>query len=160
MYENGKKHPINIELPSFKFIKFNKNGDKRPIFDIIKKILVVALFFFMFVFCISKYGQIIEAKEIDEDQFNGALTYIKGEVLDFYDSKNSPKNAGDSKSLTFDELINLKVIDKNKIKDLGNCDKTKSTVVVTKEKDNKYYITIHVECDGIIQEKEDIVEKL
>ncbi len=160
MYENGKKHPINIELPSFKFVKFNKNGDKRPILDIIRKILVVFLFFFIFIFCISKYGAVVTAKEIDEDQFNGALTYVEKEVLDYYNSKNSPKNAGDSKSLTFDELLNLKVIDSNKIKNLGNCDKQKSTVVVTKEKDKKYYITIHIECDGIIQEKEDIVKKL
>lgn len=161
MYENGNKHRLRIDLPSINFPKFNKNnGNKRTIFSVISKFLVVCVFFFIFIFCISKYGTVVTKKEINENEFNSNLTYVKEQMIKYYDKNNIPQKKGDNSSLSFEELIGKKIIDKTKIEDVDNCDLKESYVTLTKKRDNMYNLKIHIICNGTIEEKEDTLTKI
>ena len=60
MYENGNKHKLRVDLPSFDMFKSNRiKHDNSTLFTILSKFGVVCLFFFIFIFCISIFGKTI-----------------------------------------------------------------------------------------------------
>lgn len=161
MYENRNKRGLHIDLPSFNFPKINKstkNKNSHAFFSIVSKFGVICIFFFIFIFCISRFGKVI-AKEYDETKFNSNLTYIESEVLEFYGTGNIPQKINDSSSLTLEELIAQKIIDKKKIDNIDSCNIKNSYVNLTKKRDNLYTLKIHLDCDGIIEEQEKNITK-
>lgn len=166
MYENGNKHRIRIDLPSFNMPKINKKKNKskkkkdnKIIYSILPKFGLICLFFFLFIFCISRFGKVV-SKQYNENEFNTNLTYIKKEMLDFYGTGNIPQNIGDSSSLSLEELIDQNIIEKSKIENVDNCDLQNSYVTLTKVRDKTYTLKIYVNCDGIVEEKEDTLRNL
>lgn len=158
MYENGNKKRLRIDLPSFNMPNFN-NGKKKKIIGILTKLAVIFLFFFIFIFCISKFGKVTN-KEINEEEFNTNITYIEDEVIKYYNKNNTPQNKGDSTSLSLEELVDANIIDKNKIDNFITCDQKNSYASLTKTRDNMYSLKIYLNCDGIVQEKENIIKDL
>jgi hypothetical protein len=70
--------------------------------------------FFTFVFCISRFGKEVN-KEINENEFNSNITYIQKQVTKYYNKNNIPQKKGDSTSMSLEELVDEKIVDKNKI---------------------------------------------
>lgn len=170
MYDNGNRHRLHIDLPSFNISKSNKNRNNKnnknnkgksnfKIFSIISKFFIVCIFFFVFIFCISRFGKII-SKEYSENEFDSNLTYIKKEVLSYYNKNNIPQKNGDSSSFSLEELIEQKIINKDNIEDINNCDIKNSYVTLTKTRDKTYSLKIYINCNGIIEEKEDIIRNI
>ena len=150
MYENKNKRGLNIDLPSFNFPKFKRNKKARnTLLNIIAKLAIVCLFFFIFIICISKFGKIIDNKNNDVNNFNGSLTYVKNILLDYYDQNTLHKLNGDSISYTFDEMIDKRIIDKQYIKNNTNCDLTKSYAIITKTRDKFYNLKVSIVCNDI-----------
>ncbi len=152
MYENKNKRGINIDLPTFKLPKFNKknsNDSKKTIFNIIFKFAVICLFFFIFIFCFSKFGKSIKPVEHEEKDFNTNLTYIKSTLLDYYNINNLPKINGDSTSYTISELIDKEILVKSNINKNEECDLKSSYVVITKTKNSIYNLKISLLCNDI-----------
>ena len=89
MYENGNKRRINIDLPSFNMPSFN-GKNKKTLLNILSKLSLIAIFFFIFVFCISRFGKDFN-KEINEKNFNTNITYIETEVTKYYNKNNIPQ---------------------------------------------------------------------
>lgn len=162
MYENGNKKRIRIDLPSIPMPHFNtsiKNKDKKTIFTILSKFMVVCIFFFLFIFCFSRFGKVF-AKEYDEKEFNSNITYIEKTVLSYYEVGNTPKKNGDASSLTLNDLIKEGIIDKNKIDNVDSCDFENSYVTLTKQRDKLYNLKISMNCNGIIEEKENTIKNI
>lgn len=150
MYENKNKRGLNIDLPSFNFPKFKRNKKARnTLLNIIAKLAIVCLFFFIFIICISKFGKTIDNKNNDVNNFNGSLTYVKNILLDYYDQNTLPKINGDSISYTFDEMIDKRIIDKQYIKNSTDCDLTKSYAIITKTRDKFYNLKVSIVCNDI-----------
>lgn len=150
MYENKNKRGLHIDLPSFNFPKFKRNKKTRnTLLNIIAKLSIVCLFFFIFIFCISKFGKPTTNKDYNINNFNGSLTYVKNTLLDYYDQDNLPKINGDSISYTFDEMIDKRIIDKQYIKNSTDCDLTKSYAIITKTRDKFYNLKVSIVCNDI-----------
>lgn len=156
MYENRNKRGLHIDLPSFNFPKFKRNKKARnTLLNIIAKLAIVCLFFFIFIICISRFGKDINSKDYNTNSFNPNLTYIKDTILKYYDNQNNlPKINGDSSSYTIDELTNKKIIKKSKIDNYQNCNLKKSYIVVTKTRDKMYDLKVALICNDIEEELE------
>lgn len=155
MYENKNKRGLHIDLPSFNFPKFKRNKNARNTFvTIVLKFAIVCLFFFIFIFCISKFGKSSTNKDYDVNNFNGSLTYVKNTLLDYYDNDNLPKINGDSISYTFDEMIEKRIIKKDNIKNNIDCNFKNSYAVITKTRDKMYDLKISLTCNEIEEELE------
>ncbi len=159
MYENGNKHRINIDFPSFNFPKFNKNKNSnkdksKSLFLIIVEFLIICIFFFVFIFCISRFStNVNNKKELEETEFNTNITYIKENIIKYYNVKNIPKNNGDSNSLSLNEIIEKEIISKDKIINYASCNKDDSYVTLTKKRDKIYTLKIHIVCDNVEEEE-------
>ena len=158
MYENGNKRRINIDLPSFNMPSFN-GKNKKTLLNILSKLSLIAIFFFIFVFCISRFGKEVN-KEINENEFNTNITYIQKQVTKYYNKNNIPQKKGDSTSMSLEELVDEKIVDKNKIDNFITCNQKNSYVSLTKTRDNMYSLKIYLNCDGIEEVKEDIIKDL
>ena len=175
MYENGNKNKFEFNMPSFnttnvyvkktstpkKKKRTNKNEERgfKISGSFIPKLLVVCLFFFIFIFCASRFGKVI-AKDHTFDDFNTSLTYVEKSAISYYKKTSLPKDAGSSKTMTFTELVNKGVIDKNKLTNEKDCDFDKSYVKLTKNKNGEYVLKVSIDCNGIIEEKEEIFKKI
>ena len=158
MYENGNKRRINIDLPSFNMPSFN-GKNKKTLLNILSKLSLIAIFFFIFVFCISRFGKEVN-KEINENEFNSNITYIQKQVTKYYNKNNIPQKKGDSTSMSLEELVDEKIVDKNKIDNFITCNQKNSYVSLTKTRDNMYSLKIYLNCDGIEEVKEDILKNI
>ena len=160
MYENGNKRKIRIDLPSFDMHKSRKMQHRNStLFTVLSKFGIICLFFFIFTFCFSKFGKVV-TKEYKESEFNTNITYIQKEILNYYEIGNIPQKNGDSSSLSLEELINNKIINKSKIDDIDKCDQKNSYVTLSKTRDNLYSLKIYLNCNGIIEEKEQTIKNL
>lgn len=160
MYDNGNKRKIRIDLPSFDMFKSTKTKrDKSTLFTIFSKFGIICLFFFIFIFCFSRFGK-VTSKEYNESEFNTNITYIQDEVKKYYDKNNIPQRKGDSSSMSLKELIEEKIITKKKIDNFDSCDQKNSYVSLTKIKDKTFTLKIYLNCDGIIEEKEDTLKNI
>lgn len=155
MYENGNKRRLRIDLPSFNLPSFNK----KIVIKILSKLSVIALFFFIFIFCISKFGQLVN-NEIDDSKFNTNITYIQKQVTKYYNKNNTPQKTGDSSSMSLEELVTEQIINPKKINNFTTCDQKNSYVTLTKKRDKMYSLKIYMNCNGIIEEKEDIIKNI
>lgn len=165
MYENRVNNRFKFNLPkrkkernitiynSYDYIENSKTNNLIP------KLMIVCLFFFIFVFCASRFGTAI-AKEYSEEDFNTNLTYIKNEALTYYKKENTASQVGTISQLSLNELINKGIINKNKISNIDNCDLDNSYIKLTGNSNSTYTILVSINCNGILEEKEDIVEKL
>ena len=158
MYENGNKRRINIDLPSFNMPSFN-GKNKKTLLNILSKLSLIAIFFFIFVFCISRFGKEVN-KEINENEFNTNITYIQKQVTKYYNKNNIPQKKGDSTSMSLEELVDEKIVDKNKIDNFITCNQKNSYVSLTKTRDNMYSLKIYLNCDGIEEVKEVILKNI
>ena len=173
MYENGNKNKFEFNMPSFNITnvhskkttkkRLTHNSDEERGFKIsgsfIPKLLVVCLFFFIFIFCASRFGKVI-AKDHTFADFNSSLTYVEKSAISYYKKTSLPKDAGSSKTMSFTELVNKGVIDKNKLTNEKECDFDKSYVKITKNKNNEYVLKVSIDCNGTIEEKEEVFKKL
>lgn len=162
MYENGNKRRIRIDLPSFNMPNFKNNKketNNSAIISVLFKFSLICVFFFIFVFCISKFGTTIK-KEYTESDFNPNITYIEKQVTKYFNKNNIPQKKEDSTSMSIYELIDQKVLEKKEIKDYNKCDVKNSYVSLTKKRDNLYKLNIHLKCDGIVQEKESTIKNI
>ena len=158
MYENRNKRRINIDLPSFNMPSFNRKN-KKTLLNILSKLSLIAIFFFIFVFCISRFGKEVN-KEINENEFNSNITYIQKHVTKYYNKNNIPQKKGDSTSMSLEELVDEKIVDKNKIDNFITCNQKNSYVSLTKTRDNMYSLKIYLNCDGIEEVKEVILKNI
>ena len=158
MYENGNKRRINIDLPSFNMPSFNRKN-KKTLLNILSKLSLIAIFFFIFVFCISRFGKEVN-KEINENEFNTNITNIQKQVTKYYNKNNIPQKKGDSTSMSLEELVDEKIVDKNKIDNFITCNQKNSYVSLTKTRDNMYSLKIYLNCDGIEEVKEVILKNI
>ena len=162
MYDNGNKRKIRIDFPTFHKpnFKFNrKKISRRAVFAALGKLVIICLFFFVFIFCVSKFGKIAEQK-YGSNEFNSSITYIEKQMIKYYNSGNIPQQAGDSSSLALEDLIREKIIDPEKIEKLDTCDQKNSFVTLTKIKNKKYNLKISLDCNGIVEEKEKTLSKI
>lgn len=159
MYENGNKRGIRIDLPSFNMPSFNKNWNKKAIISVLTKLSVVCVFFFIFIFCTSRFGKTVN-NEVNEKDFNTNITYIQNQVTKYYNKNNIPQKKGDSTSMSLEELIDEKIVDTKKIDKFITCDQKNSYVTLTKTRDKMYSLKIRLNCDGIAEEKEDIIKNI
>lgn len=154
MYENNNKHKFQIDFPSFDMFKFKvKKRNDSTLFSIIIKFGAVCLFFFIFMFYVSRFGK-SAAVDHDETYFNTNLTYIKNTLLDYYAKNNLPKIKGDSTSYTVSELIDENILNKSNIDNYEKCDLLNSYVVITKNANNMYNLKVSLLCNGINEELE------
>ena len=168
MYENGDKKRFNIDFPTInlkKHPKYNietvdeQNNDYFIIpKGIVIKFLTVGIFFFIFIFCASKFGTVV-AKEYDESSFNPNITYIQEKTIAYY-KKNAPTTVGKSTSKSLSELINAGIINKNDIPKIDECDLDKSYVSLTLNNNRTYSFIISLNCNGILQEKEEVLKNI
>ena len=86
--------------------------------------------------------------------------FIQLHISKYYNKNNIPQKKGDSSSLSLKELVDEKIIDKNKIDNFITCDQKNSYVTLTKTRDKMYSLKIYLNCDGIIEEKENIIKDL
>ena len=71
-------------------------------------------------------------------------------MLDYYKIGNIPQKNGDYSSLTLEELVSEKIIDKNEINNFNECDQKNSYVSLSKTRDKMYTLKIYLNCNGII----------
>ncbi|MBE6161807.1 MAG: hypothetical protein E7158_06285 [Firmicutes bacterium] len=169
MYENGDKKRFNIDFPTInlkKHPKYNietvdeQNNDYFIIpKGIVIKFLTVGIFFFIFIFCASKFGTVV-AKEYDESSFNPNITYIQKEVISYYSAGNIPKKVDEPTKLTLTELVNKGIINTNNIPKIEECNLDDSYVELSLNKNNTYSLVISINCNGIIEQKEETLKKI
>lgn len=146
MYENRNRRKFNIkfEWPSFNFAT-------NTIFKIIIRFIAICILFFLIIFCFSRFNN--RSKELTPTEFNTNITYIKSNLLKYYNSHNIPKNIDDSLSFSLEELVDKKIIKESKIENYETCDKTDSYATLTKTRDKLYTLNIHIVCDEIVEEE-------
>lgn len=159
MYEKGNKRRIRIDLPTFNMPTFNRNWNKKTIISVLTKFSIVCIFFFVFVFCISRFGKVVN-KEVNENKFNTNITYIQKQVTKYYNKNNIPQKKGDFSSMSLEELIDEEIVDTKKIDNFITCDQKNSYVTLTKTRDKMYSLKIYMNCAGIVEEKEDIIKNI
>lgn len=170
MYENGEKKGFNIDFPSFDISKFHKEKKEIIVKEeknyrisgrVIPKMIAVFIFFFLFILCISRFGTIIDKNTvIDENDFNSDLTYIQEKAIAYYKKGRMPKVSGETSTLTFEELIKDGILDKNKIANFEDCILKESSIKLTLNHNKTYKIVVSLNCNGIIQQKEEILKKI
>ena len=176
MYENGNKNKFDFTVPSFnitntqkektpkkKVSRSKKKNEERGFkisASIFPKLIVLGIFFFIFIFCASRFGKVVVKDSNAFSDFNSSLTYVEKSAISYYKKTSLPKDAGSSKTYTFTELINKGVIDKKRLKNELDCDFNRSFVKLTKNKNGEYVLTVSINCNGTIEEKEEVFKKL
>ena len=173
MYENGNKNKFEFNMPSFnitnvhskkttkKKITHDSDGERgfKISGNIIPKLLVVCLFFFIFIFCASRFGKGIN-KDHSFADFNSSLTYVEKSAISYFKKTSLPKDSGASKTMSFTELVNKGVIDSKKLTNEKDCDFNNSYVKITKNKNGEYILKVSINCNVTIEEKEELFKKL
>lgn len=149
MYENGGKHKIKIDLPSFNFNFKNS----KTIFNILSKLLIICIFFFLLIIGYSKINNMAKT-HYNENSFNTNLTYMYTSSKAYFIKHNNLKNVGEASSYTLKEMIDNKIISKKKIKNIKSCDLEKSYVSITKTRDNLFIVVSSLTCDNVEEELE------
>ena len=162
MYDNdkigNKKNKIN-NPPKHSEAKLNFYRFKNYFNGTIPKIILICVFFFIFVFTISRFGKYILSKdEHDVSEFNTNITYIEKEVVKYYKKHDTSSQNGTIANKTLKELIDSKIINKKKLNNFDKCDLTKSYIKLSRNSKGHYKVTVSTICNGILEEKEDIIK--
>ena len=156
---NTKKKKATNKAPKHSETKLNFYRFKNYFNGTIPKIIILMIFVFVFIFCVSRFGKyIIEKNDHDISEFNTNMTYIENTVVKYYKKENQSSQTGTIANSTLKDLINNGIIEKDKVKNIDSCDLDESYIKLTKKSNGKYKILVSMTCDGILEEKEDVIK--
>ena len=163
MYEDKKiktKKNKNNTPPKHSETKLNFYRFRNYFNGTVPKIILICIFFFVFVFTISRFGKYIITKdEHDISEFNTNMTYIENEVVKYYKKQDTSSQTGTITNTSLKELLNNGIIKKSELDKIDNCDLDKSYVKLSRNSKGNYKILVSMTCNGVLEEKEDVIKK-
>lgn len=130
---NHKK--ISIDLSNL------KNVDWK---NLIIKIIIVFAVMFLIIFTISRINKATKPKANEVINQNDNLTYLTNTLLNYYNTKKLPKNAGDSTSMILKEMLDFNIIKNIQPNEQEIYDSKNSYIIVTKQSDETFKLRINL----------------
>lgn len=137
---------------------YNEENDKKRDFSLLKNFIMKLILIIIFVLLLVKFipwPDMSGLAPLQEQIFNNNLTTMKEAAIAYYTTERLPENVGDKKTMTLQEMLDLKLlvpfVDKN-----GNtCSGTESYVSIEKVDSDEYNykMKVNLKCS----DKEDYI---
>lgn len=116
--------------------------------EFLLKLILIIIFILLLVWIIPRpnIDAYIDALNPLKSQiFNANLQEMKDAALLYYTAERLPENVGDKKTLTLQEMLDLKLLLPFVDKDGNSCDVTKSYVTIEKQ-ETEYLLKVNLKC--------------
>lgn len=119
--------------------------ERKHTFDwkgfVFKLILIV-----LFAFAIFQLFKGVKTNTLYDQIYNSNLTTMKEAATSYYTTDRLPKNIGEEKTMTLQDMLNNKLLVEFVDKDGKSCDTFGSYVTVTKVESDKYTLKVQLAC--------------
>lgn len=124
---------------------YSENEERRryPIRDFLIKLVLVVLFVLLLLWLMPT--QETNLKGITDRIFNANVQTMKEAAMPYFTTERLPQKVGESKTLTLQEMIDLKLLLPFTDKEGNACDTKDSYVKVTKD-DDEYIMKVNLKC--------------
>lgn len=118
-----------------------------PIRDFIVKLILIIIFVLLLMWLLpTRGGKNVDLSPLTDRIFNANIQEMKEAAIPYFTTERLPKNVGDVKKLTLQEMLDLHLLLPFTDKNGDTCDTKKSYVSVTKE-ENEYLMKVYLKCN-------------
>ncbi len=111
-----------------------------------KGFLLKLIIILLFIFVIYQLFTGVKTNTLYDQIYNNNITTMKEAAVSYYTTDRLPKNIGDSKTMTLQDMLNDKLLVEFVDKDGKACDTFGSYVTVTKVESDKYTLKVQLAC--------------
>lgn len=111
-----------------------------------KGFLLKLIIILLFIFVIYQLFTGVKTNTLYDQIYNDNITTMKEAARDYYTTDRLPKNIGESKTMTLQDMLNNKLLVDFVDKDGKSCDTFGSYVTVTKVEGDKYTLKVQLAC--------------
>ena len=153
---------------------YSDEEEKRgfPIRDFLLKLILIIIFVLLLMWLLpTKSGNEVDLSPLTDRIFNANIQEMKEAAIPYFTTERLPKNVGDEKKLTLQEMLDLKLLLPFTDKNGDSCDTKNSYVTVTKQEteylmkvylkcnDDEDYILVHIGCYSYCTTENGVCEK-
>ncbi len=117
--------------------------------DIFKKLGILLLVFFLFIFVTTKWSQNSQKKVLEKN-----LETIKNSAYQYYKEHNRPMEKNEEYTISLQDLIDDHYMEPLKDKKGNVCNASKSEVTISKKTSTKYNLNAYLSCPNMEDEKD------